>query len=71
MGNRPRGSLRYAFPMGGRGAAFPGLTNDQFWTSTPVVLDAFYGWVVHSFYGHSYFTYVEDMGAIRLVRDAD
>lgn len=64
-------NTRSTGPLAMYTAAFPGLTNDQFWTSTPFVLDAFYGWVVHSFYGHSYFTYLEDMGAVRLVRDAD
>jgi hypothetical protein len=55
-------------PLAMNTTIFPNTTNDQFWTSSPFVLDVFYGWVVHSFYGHSYFTYLEDSGAIRLVR---
>lgn len=50
-------------------SAFPDTPNEQFWTSSPYVLDAFYGWVVQSFYGYSYFTYLEDTGAVRMVRD--
>ena len=48
---------------------FPGTSNDMFWTSTPYTLDTFYGWVVQSFYGYAYFTYLEDNAALRLVRD--
>ncbi|MBM3203808.1 DUF1566 domain-containing protein [Candidatus Woesearchaeota archaeon] len=48
---------------------FPKTTNDMFWTSSPYTLDTFYGWIVHSFYGYAYFTYLEDTGALRLVRD--
>ena len=48
---------------------FPQMTNDMFWTSSPYTLDTFYGWVVQSFYGYAYFTYLEDTGALRLVRD--
>lgn len=51
-------------------AAFPGTPNDQFWTSSPYAQDAFYAWVVHSFYGSVYYTYLEDNGAVRLVRDS-
>lgn len=49
--------------------AFPGTTNDQYWSSTPYAADAFYGWIVHFFYGSVYYTYLEDMGALMLVRD--
>ncbi len=48
---------------------FPKTSNDMFWTSSPYTLDTFYGWVVQSFYGYAYFTYLEDTGALRLVRD--
>ena len=48
---------------------FPGATNDQYWSSTPYAADAFYGWIVHFFYGSVYFTYLEDLGALMLVRD--
>lgn len=51
-------------------AAFPGTPNDQFWSSSPYAQDAFYAWAVHTFYGSVYYTYLEDNGAVRLVRDA-
>lgn len=51
-------------------AAFPATPNFQFWSSSPYSTDAFYAWSVHSFYGSVYFTYLEDNGAVRLVRDA-
>jgi hypothetical protein len=50
--------------------AFPATPNFQFWSSSPYATDAFYAWSVHSFYGSVYFTYLEDNGAVRLVRDA-
>ncbi|MGI9213758.1 MAG: DUF1566 domain-containing protein [Methylococcaceae bacterium] len=48
---------------------FPQATNNMFWTSSPYTLDTFFGWVVQSFYGYAYFTYLEDTGALRLVRN--
>lgn len=50
---------------------FPATPRDQFWTSTPYALDSFYAWVVHFQQGSTYYTYLEDNGAARLVRDAD
>ncbi len=50
---------------------FPQTPNDLFWTSSPYTLDAFYGWIVQSFYGYTYFTYLEDTGALRLVRSGN
>lgn len=48
---------------------FPNTPNDQFWSSSPYAMDAFYGWVTHFYYGSSYYTYLEDTGMIRLVRE--
>jgi hypothetical protein len=48
---------------------FPATPNDQYWSSSPYALDAFYGWVVHFYYGASYYTYLEDTGMLRLVRN--
>lgn len=48
---------------------FPQTPNDMFWTASPYTLDTFYGWVVQSFYGYAYFTYLEDTATLRLVRD--
>jgi hypothetical protein len=50
---------------------FPGTPNDQYWTSSPYTTDAFFAWVVHFFYGSVYYTYSEDLGVVRLVRDKD
>lgn len=47
---------------------FPQTPNDQFWSSSPYAMDAFYGWVTHFYYGSSYYTYLEDTGVVRLVR---
>lgn len=49
---------------------FPSTPNSQFWTSTHYAQDAFFGWVVHFWYGSVYFSYLEDLSAVRLVRDA-
>lgn len=49
---------------------FPNTPNDQFWSSSPYAMDAFYGWVTHFYYGSNYYTYLEDTGMMRLVRDA-
>ncbi len=49
-------------------AVFPATPNDQVWSSSSYSLDAFFGWVVHFYYGSSYYTYLEDTGVIRLVR---
>ncbi len=48
---------------------FPATPNSQFWTSSHYVQDAFFAWVVHFWYGSAYFTYLEDLSAVRLVRD--
>lgn len=48
---------------------FPQTPNDQFWSSSPYAMDAFYGWVTHFYYGSSYYTYLEDTGMIRLVHE--
>lgn len=48
---------------------FPNTPNDQLWSSSPYALDAFFGWTVHFYYGASYYTYLEDTGMIRLVRE--
>ena len=50
-------------------AVFPATPHDHFWCSTPYSADAFYAWVVHFYFGSVYYTYLEDNGAIRLVRD--
>lgn len=50
---------------------FPATPNTQFWSSTPYALDAFYAWVVNTFDGAVYYSYLEDFGAARLVRDPD
>lgn len=47
---------------------FPNTPNDQMWSSSPYALDAFFGWVVHFYYGASYYTYLEDTANVRLVR---
>jgi len=47
---------------------FPDTPNDRFWSSSPYAADAFYGWVVDFFDGAVFYTYLEDMGALRLVR---
>jgi hypothetical protein len=47
---------------------FPETPNDQIWSSSSYALDAFFGWAVHFYYGSSYYTYLEDIGMIRLVR---
>ena len=47
---------------------FPNTPNDRFWSSTPYATDAFFGWQVNFYDGGIYYTYLEDMGALRLVR---
>jgi hypothetical protein len=49
--------------------ALPETPNDQMWYSSPYALDAFFGWAVHFYYGSSYYTYLEDIGMMRLVRE--
>lgn len=51
--------------------AFPNTPNDQYWSSSSYSTDAFFAWVVHSFYGSVYYTYTEDTGLVRLVRNKD
>ncbi len=48
---------------------FPETPNDQMWSSSPYALDAFFGWAVHFYYGSSYYTYLEDIAMMRLVRE--
>ena len=48
---------------------FPDTPSAPFWSSTPYGSDAFFGWVVHFFDGAVYYTYLEDLSALRLVRD--
>ena len=48
--------------------AFPNTPNDRFWTSSPYTTNAFFGWQVNFFDGGIFYTYLEDMGALRLVR---
>ncbi len=48
---------------------FPATPNDQVWSSSSYAVDAFFGWVVHFYYGSNYYTYLEDTGMVRLVRD--
>jgi hypothetical protein len=48
---------------------FPETPNDQMWSSSPYALDAFFGWAVHFYYGSSYYTYLEDIAMMRLVKD--
>jgi hypothetical protein len=48
---------------------FPNTPNDQMWSSSPYALDAFFGWAVHFYYGASYYTYLEDIAMMRLVRN--
>lgn len=47
---------------------FPATPNDRFWSSSPYSTDAFFGWQVNFYDGAVYYTYLEDMGALRLVR---
>lgn len=48
---------------------FPATMNDQFWSSSSYSMDAFFGWMTHFYYGATYFSYSEDTGAVRLVRN--
>jgi len=48
---------------------FPTTPSAPFWSSTPYTSDAFFGWGVHFFDGSVYYTYLEDLSALRLVRD--
>jgi hypothetical protein len=50
---------------------FPATPNGQFWSSSHYVQDTFFAWVVHFWYGSAYFSYLEDLSAVRLVRDAE
>jgi hypothetical protein len=47
---------------------FPQTLNDQFWSSSVSSFNPFYGWVTHFYYGSSYYTYIEAIGRVRLVR---
>jgi hypothetical protein len=48
---------------------FPATPNAPFWSSSPYAQDAFYAWLVNFFDGAVYYSYLEDMAAVRLVRD--
>jgi hypothetical protein len=48
---------------------FPTTPNHQFWTATPFRNDAFFAWLVDFYDGAVLYSYLEDMGALRLVRD--
>ena len=48
---------------------FPATQNDQFWSSSSYSMDAFFGWMTHFYYGATYYSYSEDTGAVRLVRN--
>jgi len=48
---------------------FPATPNFQSWTSTAYTQDGFFAWMVNFYYGWVYFSYTEDTGTIRLVRD--
>lgn len=50
-------------------AAFPNTPNAPFWSASPYAADAFYAWEVNFFDGAVYYSYLEDLAAIRLVRD--
>lgn len=49
---------------------FPATPNGQFWSSSHYAQDTFFAWVVHFWYGSAYFSYLEDLSVVRLVRDA-
>lgn len=48
---------------------FPDTPNHQFWSSTPYRLDAFFAWLVDFYDGAVLYSYLEDLSALRLVRD--
>lgn len=48
---------------------FPATPNHNFWSATPYASDAFFAWLVDFYDGQIYYSYLEDMGALRLVRD--
>ncbi|MCX7074568.1 MAG: DUF1566 domain-containing protein [Methylococcales bacterium] len=48
---------------------FPATVNDQFWSASSYAMDAFFGWMTHFYYGATYYSYSEDTGAVRLVRN--
>lgn len=50
-------------------AIFPATPNHHFWSSTSYRLEAFYAWLVDFYDGAVFYSYLEDMGALRLVRD--
>ncbi|MEQ1621210.1 MAG: DUF1566 domain-containing protein [Methylococcales bacterium] len=50
---------------------FPGSPFGQYWSSSSYSTDAFFAWIVHLAYGSTYYTYTEDTGFVRLVRDKD
>lgn len=49
--------------------AFPATPNAQYWSASPYTNDAFFAWLVDFYNGAVYYSYQEDMGALRLVRD--
>lgn len=50
---------------------FPATPNFQTWSATAYTQDGFFAWMVNFYYGWIYFSYTEDTGTARLVRDAE
>lgn len=50
---------------------FPNSPNDQYWSGSSFSTDGFFAWVAHFYYGWVYYTYTEDTGVVRLVRDQE
>ncbi len=50
---------------------FPSTPNFQTWTSTAYSQDGFFAWMTHFYNGWIYFSYTEDTGTARLVRDGE
>ncbi|MEQ1531432.1 MAG: DUF1566 domain-containing protein, partial [Methylococcales bacterium] len=48
---------------------FPNTPNFQSWTASGYIQDGFFAWMVNFYYGWMYFSYTEDTGTVRLVRD--
>lgn len=48
---------------------FPSTPNHQFWSASPYAADAFFAWLVDFYDGAVLYSYLEDMGVLRLVRD--
>jgi hypothetical protein len=52
-------------------SVFPNSPHDQYWSSSPFSNDAFFAWMVSFFQGSVYYSYTEDLGMVRLVKDKD